>query len=385
MQKEQNLGVQSMGMSASQARLLSLTARIHDLEYQAQGIQYSKLDLVDLKQKAYDEYLDVLDSTKYQISVLTSNGNEFRDITYTNMISASVKSGMHAMYIVTNMTSGQVYLPEQITSKIGGSSKTTDPLKTGIDPHKPDGTEKTVDEQLEEYLTAVAKTRVFPEGKDKAGNILTTDDEYLNAIKADNACSYWTSQFFNEMPSEEDFMLVVAKNYLYSSRIDLNDDESYVAEMKKDGNYDYWKAVYYQVIGYKDDDGNYIGGRGFCTISRENAVDRSWLEETLSGGDAQLFKLTKESSIFGDNKVNIFEETSLSVDTELREVPNDELIDAATVKYDKAIQDIDAKETKLDLRLARIDTMHQALKTEFDTVRNIVSKNIERSFKTFNA
>jgi hypothetical protein len=374
-----------MGMSASQARLLSLTARMHDLEFQAQSIQYSKLDLVNTKQDIYDEYLDVLDSTKYQMSVLTANGNEFRDITYTNMISASVGTGLHSMYIVTNMTTGQVYLPEQITSKIGDDSKGVDPLKSAINPKKPDGSEKTVDEKLDEYLTQVAKTRVFKDGKDKAGNRLTSDAAYLNAIKSDSSCSYWTSQFFNEMPSEEDFMLVVAKNYLYSSRIDLNDDESYITEMKADGNYDYWKAVYYQVVGYKDDDGKYIGGRGFCTISRENAVDRGWLEKTLNSGDAQLFKLTNEKSLFNKDKINIFAETSLGTDPEITEVQNEELIAAAEVKYEQAVEDINAKETKLDLRLSRIDAQHQALKTEYDSVKQIVSKNIDRSFKSFNA
>ena len=51
MQKEYKLGDHIMGMSASQARLLSLTSRLHDLEAQAQGLQYTKLDLVNLKQK----------------------------------------------------------------------------------------------------------------------------------------------------------------------------------------------------------------------------------------------------------------------------------------------------------------------------------------------
>ena len=75
-----------MGMSASQARLLSLTARMHDLEFQAQSIQYAKLDLVNSKSDVYDEYMDVLDSTKYQMTVLTPNGKEFQDVTYSNII-----------------------------------------------------------------------------------------------------------------------------------------------------------------------------------------------------------------------------------------------------------------------------------------------------------
>ena len=78
-------------------------------------------------------------------------------------------------------------------------------------------------------------------------------------------------------------------------------------------------------------------------------------------------------------------ETSLGSDPDLAEVANTELIEEASVKYERAIADIDAKETKLDLQLAQIDTMHNALKTEYDTVKQIVSKNIDRSFKCFNA
>ena len=297
-----------MGMSASQARLLSLTSRMHDLEFQAQAVQYSKLDLVNTKQAEYDKYLEVLDSTKYQMAIVTGNGKEYQDISYTNMISSNVGGGIHSMYIVTD-SAGQIFLPEQIASKL------------------------------------------------------------------------------NPMPDSLDgFLEVVAKNYLYSSRMDLNTKEEYIAEMQKDGNYNYWKAVFYQLGGYKDDNGEVVSGRGFAQISRENAVDRGWLEKALNSGEAQLFKLTKEESIFdGGDKVNIFAETSLSVDPDLAEVSNEELIEQASVEYERAVADIDAKDTKFDLQLAKIDQQHQALKTEYESVKQIVSKNIDRSFKTFNA
>lgn len=303
-----------MGMSASQARLLSLTARMHDIEYQAQEIQYAKLDLVNSKDDVYEEYLETLDSTKYQMSVLTVSGNQYQDITYTNMIMANTNA-MHSMYTITN-AKGQIILPEQITSKIG-------PLPNNDD--------------------------------------------------------------FNDFPTEEEFLKVVAQNYLYLGRVDLSESD-YISEMKKDGNYDYWRGIYHQIIGYNDENGIPIAGRGFSTISAQKAVDRTWLEESLNSGEVQLFKMSKEvTTINTDNKVNIFAETNLAEDTELREVANDELIHKATVKYEKAIKDIDAKETKLDLQLAQIDAQHNALKTEYDSVKQIVSKNIDRSFKSFNA
>lgn len=54
-----------MGMSSSQARLLTLTARQHSIEYKAQKIQAEKLRLANDSDRIYNEYLDALDATKF--------------------------------------------------------------------------------------------------------------------------------------------------------------------------------------------------------------------------------------------------------------------------------------------------------------------------------
>lgn len=296
-----------MGMSASQARLLSLTSRMHDLEYEAQALQYSKLDLADIKNKAYDEYEEALDSTKFQMTMVTADGKEYQDITYQNMIMANA-GAVHSLYTLTESASGKILLPEQIASKIT-------PMPNNVD----------------------------------------------------------------------DFLEIVAKNYLYTGRTDLTTQDEYIREMRSDGNYDYWKSIYYQIGGYQDDSGNLVSGRGFIPISKQNAVDRDWLSEALNSGDVSLYKMTKEESFLDGNAVNIFAETSMSSDPDITEVKNQELIDLASVKYEKAIDDVNTKDQKLDLQLAKIDSLHNALKTEYDSVKQIVSKNIDRSFKTFNA
>jgi hypothetical protein len=56
-----------MGMSASQARLLSLTARLSDLEYSAQSISNSKIRLADASAEASREYSEALDKEKYTV------------------------------------------------------------------------------------------------------------------------------------------------------------------------------------------------------------------------------------------------------------------------------------------------------------------------------
>ena len=62
-----------MGMAASQARLLTITARMHDVEYQAQSIQNAKVQLATKSDEVYQDYLEALDATT--LTVKDSNGN----------------------------------------------------------------------------------------------------------------------------------------------------------------------------------------------------------------------------------------------------------------------------------------------------------------------
>lgn len=59
-------------------------------------------------------------------------------------------------------------------------------------------------------------------------------------------------------------------------------------------------------------------------------------------------------------------------------------------KYDKAIRDINAKteliqqeDRTLELRLKQLDTEQNALQTEMEAVKKVISKNVESTFKTF--
>ena len=71
-----------MGLASSQARLLSLTARMHQIEYSAQRLEAMKLQMANESRQVYEDYLDALDKTKVQIRTITTNGaTTFMDIT----------------------------------------------------------------------------------------------------------------------------------------------------------------------------------------------------------------------------------------------------------------------------------------------------------------
>ncbi len=53
-----------MGLSASQARLLTLTSRQHAIEYKAQKLEAEKLQLANDSDQVYNTYLQRLDAKK---------------------------------------------------------------------------------------------------------------------------------------------------------------------------------------------------------------------------------------------------------------------------------------------------------------------------------
>ena len=110
-----------MGMAASQARLLSITARLTNNENTGQSISYSKQRLADQTQQITNEYNEALKTTK--LTVLTGfNGAEatYTDISYNVMTSLQMAENTK-QYIVTD-TKGRILVSEDIADAYKASN-----------------------------------------------------------------------------------------------------------------------------------------------------------------------------------------------------------------------------------------------------------------------
>lgn len=58
-------------------------------------------------------------------------------------------------------------------------------------------------------------------------------------------------------------------------------------------------------------------------------------------------------------------------------------ISEAEIKYQKITAEIQAKDKKYDNDLKKLDATHNALQTEYDSLKSVIEKNTERSFKAF--
>ena len=74
MTRERNYKGTDMGLSSSQARLLNLTSRMHQIEYKAARLEAMKLQMANESTRVYEDYLNALETTKVQVKTLTTDG-----------------------------------------------------------------------------------------------------------------------------------------------------------------------------------------------------------------------------------------------------------------------------------------------------------------------
>jgi hypothetical protein len=64
---------------------------------------------------------------------------------------------------------------------------------------------------------------------------------------------------------------------------------------------------------------------------------------------------------------------------------NQYVYDQKQSEINASIEILQAQDKSLELRLSTLDTQHSAIQTELEAVKKVMSKNIDNSFKTFNA
>ncbi|MBR1908294.1 hypothetical protein IJ818_05100 [bacterium] len=112
-------------------------------------------------------------------------------------------------------------------------------------------------------------------------------------------------------------------------------------------------------------------------------TDRALMDDASGTGRYSSIKLSKYSTSFNLNTESTTNEEAYE------QAMNQYYYDNQV--YNKKIADINAKtsviqqeDRTLELRLKQLDTEHNALQTEMEAVKKVISKNVEDTFKTFN-
>lgn len=104
--------------------------------------------------------------------------------------------------------------------------------------------------------------------------------------------------------------------------------------------------------------------------------DNKYLEEMLKNGAMYISTLSDDGFYYQGN---------YSTNTYIKEVTDEEAIAKAEANYSREKNKINYKENILDLKMKNLDTEISSLTTEYDTVKSIIQKNIEKVFKRYSA
>lgn len=110
--------------------------------------------------------------------------------------------------------------------------------------------------------------------------------------------------------------------------------------------------------------------------------------ETGLAHSAEWIKFALESGLVSMEQVDVKKQwvsTMYSNCSNITESQVDVDITVAEAEYNKTMNEIEAKDKRYDIELKNIDTEHQSLQTEYDTIKSVINKNVERNFKMFQA
>ena len=379
-----------MGMAASQARLLTITARMHDVEYQAQSIQNAKIQLATQSDQIYQDYLEALDATTltikdYEGNTIPANFNNLFGIDSVNT------KDKYALFDER----GRLVVEDEIATAYNdfkNSGAESDAYAFAMWMLNPNGCNPEDIDLTDAENTVAADTSNLSDKSDKLNKIIsdlgekdiTEKSDLQNAIvDAENSGDATRAKAFKEALDEYEGLEKSYRYKLYQQNAEKVYNKQYGEE--GEGYFDQDDFNYY-VRMY-----NEIQQAGGCVsidefdgpLNGDASTDGDWLKNQLSSGKFSI-------SIVNTDKKNgdiSFSTTSTATDSSLTETTTSTIDKKALAKaeaeYEHESKKIDQKDKKYDMELSKLETEREALKTEYESVKKVASDNIERTFGIF--
>ena len=215
---------------------------------------------------------------------------------------------------------------------------------------------KKLNSKVDQYIGYVSEQNSGDKFNDAYGLNLT------------NMCKAYLTYFAQYMEGISNSHYEVTKQVDTSTLIDDNlFTFTYVTGIDTSGNN-------LLIAGFYDAMFNQICTKGWT--ENEKVDDPEYLQEMLQNGAMYISTMTDDGFYYQGN---------YSTNTYIKEVTDEEGIAQAEAKYNREKEKINYKEDQLDLKMKNLDTEISALTTEYDTVKSVIQKNIEKSFKRYNA
>lgn len=322
----------TMGMAASQARFLGLTARRSNIEYEGQQINQQRTELSNQSANLYNQMLTL------QVPTPPST-QDYTKVTYTFTIPGTDYSEATVNQITKDANGTYTVAFSYTTTELGfpacGQSQFS--------------TVNSYDSNAHTGNITTTKGKTYDLNyinPNPASGIPTEHKDAYEALKgADDKPVYWINVGTDEKPS-----------YQYYKDADLIEATS--ASGNKKSAYYYAgeittpKKETYEKCTINRDKFNRV--QSFTYNNNEYAVTTNTITDDEAYEDA-MNEYTYKSYLYEQEMSNINARTSV----------------------------IQAQDKNLELRLKQLDTEHNAIQTEMEAVKGVCKKNVEDSFKTF--
>jgi hypothetical protein len=387
-----------MGMSASQARLLSLTGRLHDVELKAQNIESQKIALATQEDEAYERYNDALDATKITVAFYGNNVASYNyvDATFNNL--CTYQENRVTDYALVNNKNGKIIVSDDIVNayeNYGNDKYAFAWAALGFGENFAWGDEASQGAEIG-IGESNAHYDDYGESSDNGDSLYMTECEamvYENYKDEDSTlAAYYQAILDADGDSEKKAALETFRNYLYDNQTykdEIFTNMNYNKNGIKGENYD----VDFPDMTWDDieDEFNYyvklwsaINEAGGCESMQSQYKSGSdgatWLKNMVESGLVGIKYYNRGTSNKG------WQETSVatSIDTNyLQEEQDDTDLKKAEAEYEHELSIINKKDAKFDNELSKLETERTSITTEIDALKQVRDDNVERTFGIF--
>ena len=342
-----------MGMAASQARFLGLTARKTNVEYEGQQINQQRTTLANQSANYYNQLLGMTVPTPPSTADYTKTVYTFEDGNLSSSITSLIAQP------------GGTYLVSYVSSWTNDFT----PVSAGtaiINRQEADPDDN--------YFIGSTQLRVLGQDIDEFAD----KDPYLSTLSQDQ---------LDKLKDEEDQYI-----NMLNEKYGTTGDQWYVRYVQNTST-GTWSPMFYN----KDQVDNAIYSNDGTSQSNINAYKMGSAKETeeVKGVTARLEKdstgryINITLNAGSDNEITYSLTTNTLTDQDAYDDAMNQY-EYDKYQYDQSIQEINAKieiiqtqDKNLELRLKQLDTEQDAISNEMDAVQKVIEKNTESTFKTF--
>ncbi|CDE89263.1 TPA: hypothetical protein CPT81_03420 [Candidatus Gastranaerophilales bacterium HUM_20] len=346
-----------MGMAASQARFLGLTARKTNVEFEGQQINQQRTTLSNQSANYYNDLLGMSVPVPPSVDDYTKTVYTFEDGALTNQITAMIaqNDGTYTVSYLRQWTDDFSVVGASTSIVNANADKTqfkvgsTTLRKLGTIPTKADGTYDKDAGGADSYLESLSE--------DQIKQLKAEEDEYIKLLENKYGAGDYLVRYIQDTTTGEYNPYFYKLSDLQNANYDDNGNSQSNINCYKVGSEtktEEVKAVEDCLIE-KDSSGRYIN----ITIPNNgNPVTYSLTTSTVTDQDAY------------EDAMNQYEYEKYEYDQAINEI-------------NAKIEIIQSQDKNLELRLKQLDTEQKAISTEIDAVSQVIQKNTESTFKTF--